>query len=348
MEHPIFQKVDGLPVIICKACEHGVWPNEIVSHLKNHVHRKPHAGAVQVQKAIQQWDGIAQNAQEAIIPDQIDEPVPGLPTYPDGLMCRRDYPGCRYIGRSINGMRWHWRKVHGWSPYGRGGYVLRAQRIQSEAELRQSYTVAIEAVRKAVEQAQARAGPIVEANDIRDANPWLRMTGWMRYLQDIPFSGLYASVETPLPDSDDPVEQGVRRIWEAIETVIRKNQQTVRHTGRAIRIEAVRSGKGQTPYRPLQAYMDAARPQNCADWTLRSTVAMDDFDSVYGSEDERESTVSHSTSSVKSQDPTYRIQRNQTSRKTFQDQVTYMVGQFMVRGTHTHQWRRCRTGVRKG
>lgn len=141
MEHPIFQKVDGLPVIICKACQHGVWPNEIVSHLKNHVHRKPHAEAVQIQKAIQQWDGIAQNAQEAIIPDQIDEPVPGLPTYPDGLTCRRDYPGCRYIERSINGMRWHWRKVHGWSPYGRGGYVLRAQRIQSEAELRQSYTV---------------------------------------------------------------------------------------------------------------------------------------------------------------------------------------------------------------
>lgn len=49
------------------------------------------------------------------------------------------------------------------------------------------------------------------------------------------------------------------------------------------------------------------RPQNCADWTLRSAVAMDDFDSVYGSEDERESTLSHSTSSVKSQDPTYRI-----------------------------------------
>lgn len=42
-----------------------------------------------------------------------------------------------------------------------------------------------------------------------------------------------------------------------METVIRKSRQTVQHTGRAIRIEAVRSEKGQTPYRPLQAYMDA-------------------------------------------------------------------------------------------
>ncbi|RAQ58266.1 hypothetical protein COH20_007739 [Aspergillus flavus] len=85
----------------------------------------------------------------------------------------------------------------------------------------------------------------------------------------------------------------------------------------------------------VQIIDTSQRPQNCADWTLRSAVAMDDLDSLYGSEDERESTVSHSTSSVKSQDPTYRIQRNQTSRKTFQEQVTYMVGQFMVRGTHT-------------
>ncbi|KAE8332500.1 hypothetical protein BDV39DRAFT_107535 [Aspergillus sergii] len=74
---------------------------------------------------------------------------------------------------------------------------------------------------------------------------------------NIPFNTSHASVETPLPDSDDPVDQGVRRIWEAMERVIRKSQQTVRHTGQAIRVEAVRSEKGQTLYRPLQAYMDA-------------------------------------------------------------------------------------------
>ena len=64
-------------------------------------------------------------------------------------------------------------------------------------------------------------------------------------------------METPLADSDNPVEQGVRRIWEAIKEIVRKSQRTVQHTGQAIRVEAVRSEKGQTPYRLLQVYMDA-------------------------------------------------------------------------------------------
>ncbi|KAB8206542.1 hypothetical protein BDV34DRAFT_193485 [Aspergillus parasiticus] len=123
-------------------------------------------------------------------------------------MCCRDYPRCRYIGRSINSMRSHWRKVHGWSLHSRGR-VSRQREIEGAAELQQSYILvtyqqifpsrqgshyihvrggkrephrpvsteqvdqAIEAVRKAVKEAQARAGLVVETDDIRDANPWL-------------------------------------------------------------------------------------------------------------------------------------------------------------------------------
>ena len=71
------------------------------------------------------------------------------------------------------------------------------------------------------------------------------------------FNILRTLVETLLPDNTDPVEQRVRRIWKAIENIVRKSQQTVQHTGQAIRVEAVRFEKKQTPYRPLQAYMDA-------------------------------------------------------------------------------------------
>ena len=87
------------------------------------------------------------------------------------------------------------------------------------------------------------------------------MTRWTQYLQDFTtpddFSRLQELVETLLTDSNDPVEQGVQRIWEAIEKMIRKSQRTVQHTGQAIRVEAVYSEKGQTLYRLLQAYMDA-------------------------------------------------------------------------------------------
>ncbi|KAE8384249.1 hypothetical protein BDV23DRAFT_189408 [Aspergillus alliaceus] len=91
---------------------------------------------------------------------------------------------------------------------------------------------------------------LTRAREIRDANLWLWMTRWTQYLQEFTtpsdFEILRAMVATLLPDTDNPVEQGVRRMWAAMEGVVRKSQWTVQHTGQAIWIEAVRSEKGQT------------------------------------------------------------------------------------------------------
>ncbi|GIC93753.1 uncharacterized protein Aud_010241 [Aspergillus udagawae] len=65
----------------------------------------------------------------------------------------------------------------------------------------------------------------------------------------------------PEEDAMGATEQGVQVIWDTMEQVARKSQQTVQHCGQAIRVEAVRSEKGQTPYRPLLAYMDEAAIQ---------------------------------------------------------------------------------------
>ncbi|KAE8383989.1 hypothetical protein BDV23DRAFT_189672 [Aspergillus alliaceus] len=191
----------------------------------------------------------------------------------------------------------HWHSIHGWSRYPCGGHVTREQCTQGEAELQQSYIIvtcqqifpsrkgshyihirggqeeepyipvrteqvdqAIQQVTAAWETMKIQTGA-TGTGEIRDANPWLRVTGWTQYLQEFTtpsdFKMLRAMVATLLPDTDDPVEQGVRRMWAAMEGVVRKSQWTVQHTGQAIRIEAVRSEKSQTPYRPLLAYMDA-------------------------------------------------------------------------------------------
>ena len=73
MAHLIFQKLDRLPVIICKVCQYGVWPNEIVRHLKGSTHRKSHTEAVQIQETIQQWKSIAIDPEEIIFPYQINQ-----------------------------------------------------------------------------------------------------------------------------------------------------------------------------------------------------------------------------------------------------------------------------------
>ncbi|KAA8645212.1 uncharacterized protein ATNIH1004_009429 [Aspergillus tanneri] len=83
------------------------------------------------------------------------------------------------------------------------------------------------------------------------------------YLEGIAPKDLADSVAPPEEEPTDPVEQGVRHIWAAMEQVVRKSQRVVQHSGQAICVEAIRSEKGQTPYRPLQvvyrAYPGATR-----------------------------------------------------------------------------------------
>ena len=191
----------------------------------------------------------------------------------------------------------HWQQIYSWSRQIYRGRVTREQRVQREAELRRLYILvncqqifptrkefhyihvrdgetepyipvptdqvdkAIAAVQQAVETAQQIHAQSSSGEDIHDANPWLRVTCWTQYLQDFTtpedFSRLRELVEMLLVDSDDSVEQEIQRIWEAIKGVVRKSQRTVQYTGQTIRVEAVCSEKRQTPYRPLQMYMDA-------------------------------------------------------------------------------------------
>ncbi|KAA8647938.1 uncharacterized protein ATNIH1004_003820 [Aspergillus tanneri] len=97
---------------------------------------------------------------------------------------------------------------------------------------------------------------IIQASNITNTNPWLRMTRWSEYLEGIAPKDLTDSVAPPEEEPMDPVEQGVRHIWAAMEQVVRKSQRVVQHSGQAICIKAIQSEKGQTPYRPLQVYMD--------------------------------------------------------------------------------------------
>ncbi|EAW15375.1 uncharacterized protein NFIA_046900, partial [Aspergillus fischeri NRRL 181] len=135
---------------------------------------------------------------------------------------------------------------------------------QPEEQARTAPTAHIQATIDAViqaweqVQAQAKADQAIQASQLTDANPWLRMTRWADYLQGIQARDLLASMAAPEEDPMDATEQGVQVIWDTMEQVARKSQRTVQHCGQAIRVEAVRSEKGQTPHRPLLAYIDEA------------------------------------------------------------------------------------------
>jgi hypothetical protein len=109
----------------------------------------------------------------------------------------------------------------------------------------------------------------IQVDEAADANPWLRMTGWARYLDGMHPQDLRQLVEAPIEavmvENDhvedpkaDPTEQAVRVIWDAMDQLARRSQRTVQQCGAGIRVEAARTEAGQTPYKPLQAYMDEA------------------------------------------------------------------------------------------
>jgi hypothetical protein len=106
------------------------------------------------------------------------------------------------------------------------------------------------------EQAQAKADKVIQASEITDANLWLRMTRWPDYLKGIEGKDMRDCVAAPKEDTMDAAEQWVLVIWDTMEQVARKAQRTVQQCGQAIRMEAIRSQKGQMPYRPLLVYMD--------------------------------------------------------------------------------------------
>ncbi|KAJ0412938.1 hypothetical protein BJY00DRAFT_320302 [Aspergillus carlsbadensis] len=193
----------------------------------------------------------------------------------------------------------HWQRVHHWSQQGRRGRVGQREKARGEVELAWLYTrvawqqafpsgpgshyihiqypdgrqsplpraeqaqQAMDAMVTAWERARAQheQRATIQADEAADANPWLRMTGWARYLDGVHPQDLQQLVEAPEADAADRVEQAVQAIWQAMDRLARRSQRMVQRCGAGIRVEAARTEAGQTPFKPLQAYMDEASIQ---------------------------------------------------------------------------------------
>ena len=120
-------------VVICNTCEHAVRRDNIITHLASTNHRVPRTTARYIEQCVQQWDHIDDQPDITRWPTQIDEPIPGLPVYDDGLLCLR----CeRHICRTIQSLRVHWQQTHGWSPSSHRGRPKPSEitRIQSDID----------------------------------------------------------------------------------------------------------------------------------------------------------------------------------------------------------------------
>lgn len=61
---------------------------------------------------IQQWTDVAAHAQAVQIPHALDKPLLILPSYSQGILCRRDPAMCHYLVSSMKAMQMHWQRVY--------------------------------------------------------------------------------------------------------------------------------------------------------------------------------------------------------------------------------------------
>ncbi|KAL4788740.1 hypothetical protein BDV19DRAFT_383658 [Aspergillus venezuelensis] len=111
---------------------------------------------------------------------------------------------------------------------------------------------------RAAADEQAAASQVVQAGELHDANPWLQMTQWARYLakDQVHYQDLLDVVAMPDPKLEDPTSHVTRVIWDTMEQLAWRSQHTIKHCGNGIRMAAVSTSPNQMPYQPLRAYMD--------------------------------------------------------------------------------------------
>lgn len=71
---------------------------------------------------------VAAHTQAVQIPYALDELLLILPSYSQGILCRRNPMMCHYLVSSMKAIWMHWQRVHQWSQYPKHGRGPQSQR----------------------------------------------------------------------------------------------------------------------------------------------------------------------------------------------------------------------------
>ena len=138
IEDKYFQYLAEYQLAICNDCQYGVWPTQVEGHLQEQ-HKIPYKEAQLVGECVRSWPGLIQYPGELVLPDQVITPIPQLPLYPDGLLCQINPIRCRYIARSTESIRRHWREAHEWSAGKKRGRPSRTKEKSVQAQVYEGY-----------------------------------------------------------------------------------------------------------------------------------------------------------------------------------------------------------------
>jgi Orsellinic acid/F9775 biosynthesis cluster protein D len=234
---------------VCKECQYAVWPEQIAGHLHGKHHKIPRKQANKIAEEVCSWFGLIPFASELEVPNMIDQPIPQLPLYEDGLMCQSEPEKCSYICRDKKTLKHHLRKSHQYSvALGPGGSgTKRKQMIESrfenvvkhvhcqrffpkyhgsqyfevrtpkEVQNDQARAVAREELWDQVHdralkrwaEVEKRSRETIQEGQKKEANPWLERTGWSKYLKQLNRNELLECIREPKSDPDEKEEKEV-------------------------------------------------------------------------------------------------------------------------------------------
>lgn len=128
-----------------------------------------------------------------------------------------------------------------------------------------------------VEAREREKKDTIAAGGITETTPWIRRTGWDRYLKGCSRNDLLASVAEPeaFDEREDYVDVNAEdlqpcvdaMVWKVMGEVAAASQRTVRRSGVMLRMEAVRSEKDQQRFQPLQPYQaEDSIQKHCRPW----------------------------------------------------------------------------------
>ncbi|KAE8555303.1 hypothetical protein EYB25_003851 [Talaromyces marneffei] len=234
-QNAYFERLVDFPVVICRECQYGVWPSQIEGHLQRaHQHISPMI-RIQLGDEVRSWPNIAIDPIELEIPPTRTHVIPQLVGPLDGWQCQLSPESCWYVCPSIDTMRQHWLKQHGWSRTAHQGQPtqstmqtilarqeqacrqVRCQRIFPRKMGSQYFAIIDDkedshpiptASRSTIwEQAsrqyaeyEKQAAERIQQGHIDEANPWLRRTGWVPYLHSFSSTQLLEYIDMPAMD----------------------------------------------------------------------------------------------------------------------------------------------------
>jgi hypothetical protein len=137
-----FTRLREYEVIICKECQHAVWPNEVDSHLGGRHHKMKKEERGLVQEAINLlWRGLITEPTQFIAPVEVEDNITELPSY-EGWICRF----CAYITTTEKSLKGHWREEHGWTvteSKNGGGRMSRDRKKRAEQRIEEGCDVTV-------------------------------------------------------------------------------------------------------------------------------------------------------------------------------------------------------------